>query len=337
MDLTALRQQANWTRYRPGQQAGHYESFFLRANHPTRPLAFWIRYTLFSPDRRPDTAIGELWAVAFDGETGHHHAAKSEVPIDACAFAPDRFAVRIGEAHLDAGHLTGAAGDAATHIAWDLRFHGDARPLFLLAPGLYAARLPRAKSLVGLPLAVFDGTLRIGEQSIDVRGWVGSQNHNWGSQHTDAYAWGQVAGFDGCPDSFLEIGTARLKFGPLWTPNMTVLVLRHRGREIALNTLRQSLRARGAFRYFEWTFRSEDADQTVEGHIAAPKNSFVGLRYYNPPGGEKWCLNSKLAACEIRVTDKRAAARAPEVLRTAHRAAFEILTDDTAHGVAIRI
>ena len=335
MDLTALRQQANWTRYRPGQQAGHYESFFLRANHPLRPLAFWIRYTLFSPHRRPDAAIGELWAVAFDGASGQHHAAKSEFPIDACAFAADRFSVRIADAHLEPGHLSGSAGDGATRIAWDLRFRGDTPPLFLLAPGLYAARLPRAKSLVGLPLAVFDGALRIGDHRIDVREWVGSQNHNWGSRHTDAYAWGQVAGFDSHPDSFLEVGTARLKFGPLWTPNMTVLVLQHRGQEIALNTLRQSLRARAAFRYFEWTFRSENAEQTVEGHIAAPRESFVGLRYYNPPGGVKWCLNSKLATCEISVTDQRATARGPEVLRTAHHAAFEILTDDAAHGVPI--
>jgi hypothetical protein len=48
--------------------------------------------------------------------------------------------------------------------------------------------------------------------------WVGSQNHNWGSKHTDRYSWGQVAGFDAHPESFLEVATARLKLGPLWTP-----------------------------------------------------------------------------------------------------------------------
>jgi len=173
MDLTALCQQANWTRYRPAQSAGHYESFFLRANHPSRPLAFWIRYTLFSPHGQPDAAIGELWAVAFDGETGEHHAAKRELPIAACAFASDRFAARVGDAHLGDGRLTGAAGDGPAQIAWDLRFRGDARPLLLLAPNLYGARLPRAKSLVALPFAVFDGALRIGAQTIDVRDWVG--------------------------------------------------------------------------------------------------------------------------------------------------------------------
>jgi hypothetical protein len=44
---------------------------------------------------------------------------------------------------------------------------------------------------------------------------VGSQNHNWGSRHTDHYAWGQVAGFDDDPDAFLELSTARVRVGPL--------------------------------------------------------------------------------------------------------------------------
>jgi hypothetical protein len=39
-DPTDARQ-VNWTQHEPGQQAGHYESFYLRGNHPDRPLAFW--------------------------------------------------------------------------------------------------------------------------------------------------------------------------------------------------------------------------------------------------------------------------------------------------------
>jgi hypothetical protein len=37
--LETFTQQVNWTRYH-GQLHGHYESFFQRANHPRRPLAF---------------------------------------------------------------------------------------------------------------------------------------------------------------------------------------------------------------------------------------------------------------------------------------------------------
>ena len=47
LELARLR--ANHTRYQPGQETGHYKSFFLRANHSDRPLAFdtalWLRHT----------------------------------------------------------------------------------------------------------------------------------------------------------------------------------------------------------------------------------------------------------------------------------------------------
>ena len=34
----------NWARYRSGDSAGHYESYFQQANHPLRPQAFWIGF-----------------------------------------------------------------------------------------------------------------------------------------------------------------------------------------------------------------------------------------------------------------------------------------------------
>ncbi len=39
----------NHAQYDGRKPGGHYESFYQRANHPTRPLAFWIRYTVFVP------------------------------------------------------------------------------------------------------------------------------------------------------------------------------------------------------------------------------------------------------------------------------------------------
>ncbi len=332
-----VRQQANHARYQPGQTAGHYESFFLRANHPNRPLAFWIRYTLFSPNRRPEEALGELWAIFFDGETYQHIVVKQELPITQFIFNTSKFFVRVGDACLESDKLNGAVASGSHCIGWNLSFSGDAEPLFLLPLNFYDAAFPKAKSLVGLPMAVFNGSLSVGGKEIEVTNWVGSQNHNWGAKHTDLYAWGQVAGFDNYPDSFLEVATARLKIGSLWTPAMTPIVLRHRGEEIALNNLMQTLRAHGSFRYFEWHFRSEMKDMLLEGIITAPREAFVGLNYYNPPGGTKHCLNTKIASCELKVVHKRnGKADTPENLTTQHRAAFEILTDDRGHGIEIR-
>src|SRR5215467_11799177 len=215
-----VREQVNWAQYDPDRPAGHYESFYLRGNHPDRALAFWIRYTVFSPAGHPADAVGELWAVVFDGGTGRHTTAKVEVPYRDCCFPATEFGVRVGEAVLDGSTLRGAAGD----IAWDLRYEGGEAPLYLLPARFYRGGFPKAKSLVSLPLARFTGSLHVAGDRIDVDGWIGSQNHNWGSRHTDRYAFGQVAGFDNAPGSFLEVATARNRMGPLWMPALTPLV-----------------------------------------------------------------------------------------------------------------
>src|SRR5215469_13608475 len=212
----------NDTRYR-AQASGHYESFFQRANHPSRPLAFWIRYTLFSPKQHPEAAVGELWAIYFNGETDHHVAVKQVVPLADCAFSPSTFQVQIAEARL----------------------------------------------------ATYQGTLVVNGETVEVDDWIGSQNHNWGSKHTDHYAWGQVAGFDTHPDSFLEVATARLKVGQVWLPPLTLLVLQHAGTTWALNSLLQSWQAQGVVDIGHWSFRSHTRDIEIAGTITAPHTAFV--------------------------------------------------------------
>jgi len=321
----STRQGCNAVRYRPGDDQGHYESYFQRANHPGRPLAFWIRYTIFSPRGQPSAAVGELWAVYFDGETGKITTAKDVFPIERCRFSTDGLDVAIADATLSDGVLAGSASGPDGCVAWDLRFEGGQEPLLLLPRNLYDGGFLKAKGLVGAPNTHYSGQLVIGDQEVDVSDWVGSQNHNWGKRHTDHYAWGQVAGFDDDPDAFLELSTARIRVGPLWTPFLTLVVLRVGGQTYALNGLWRALLARGHFDDFHWEFSTADADVSIEGRIEAPSEVFVALRYDNPPGGYKTCLNSKLASCQLIL---RRAGLEPLTLHTQNRAAFEILTDN---------
>jgi len=329
VEAPSTRQECNAVRYRPSDDQGHYESYFQRANHSSRPLAFWIRYTIFSLRSQPGAAVGELWAVYFDGETGKITAAKDVFPIERCWFSTDGLDVVIADATLSeatpgAGVLAGSTSGPDGCVAWDLRFEGGQEPLLLLPRKLYDGGFPKAKGLVGIPNAHYSGQLVVGDQEIDVSDWVGSQNHNWGSRHTDHYAWGQVAGFDDDPDAFLELSTARVRVGPLWTPFLTFVVLRVGGQTYALNGLWRALLARGRFDNKRWDFSTADSRVSIEGHIEAPPESFVSLRYDNPPGGYKTCLNSKLATCRLTL---RRPGMDPLTLLTRNRAAFEILSD----------
>jgi hypothetical protein len=320
----------NASRFVRGTRGGHYESWFQRANHPTRPLAFWIRYTIFSPKDRPEAAVGELWAIFFDGETRCISAVKQGTPLADCELSEQGLDVRIGRALLRDGMLQGQATAGKDSLSWALHYAGGGAPLLLLPRSFYARRFPKAKALVGTPNALFDGEIVVNGARWMIDGWRGSQNHNWGSQHTDSYAWGQVAGFDDSPDTFLECSTARLRVAGLWTPPLSVAVVRMGSREFALNGLVQALRARGQFDFFDWHLESESSEVRVSAHFRAPKTAFVGLRYDNPPGGAKTCLNSKLAECSLTVEPR---GEAPQVFSTKHRAAFEILTDRDDHGV----
>ena len=335
MNLNTLQREANFSRYAPGLESGFYESYFLRANHPERPLAFWIRYTLLSPRQKPDETVGELWGIWFDGETGRHAAVKKTVPIKECTFDPGRFSVRIGEAALGPDAFAGRAASGGHHMTWQMEYGGPEAPLFLMPPSSYERKIPRAKSLVGLPMAVFKGFVAVDDRRFEIDNWVGSQNHNWGPRHTDEYAWGQVAGFDTHPESFLEAASACLRLGPLRTPYVTPVVLRHRGEEFAFNTFFRLCDSRGSFANFVWVFRADTRGVRIDGTISAPRESFVCLAYSNPPGGVKHCLNTKIAACELRFDDRRQKTRKFEILFTKDRAAFEILTDEKDHGVPV--
>ena len=322
------------TRYRSGQAAGHYESFYQRGNHPERPLAFWIRYTIFSPANRPEAAIGELWAIFFDGETGQHVVAKEEHPIAHCDFGGDQPAARIGDAELAAGRLVGSASGPAETIAWNLTWDGDEPPMFLMPQASYRRPFPAAKSLVATPLARYAGHLVVAGRGVDVDGWVGSQNHNWGSRHTDSYAFGQVAGFDDHPTSFLEIVSARVKVGPVRLPMITCLSLRHDGTTYELVDPVRGLGADARYGYFFWKFAHRDDRVEIAGSFAAQPEDFVALNYYNPPGGTKQCLNTKIATCTVTITERGTGRRTR--LHTNHRALFEILTDHRGHGIDVR-
>src|SRR5690606_14185704 len=132
---------------------------------------------------------------------------------------------------------------------------------------------------------------------------------------------GQVAGFTEAPDAFLECSTARLRLGPVWTPFLSPAVLRIDGRELRFDALHRAARAHGHFDLFDWTLQTGDRNAELRVRMAAAREDFVALRYDDPPGGHKTCLNCKLAHCEVRLSERGRSAR----LLTSDRAAFEIL------------
>ena len=298
-------------------KAPYYESRFIRANAAGAAQAVWLRETLLLPAVGQPSA--DVWVMAFD--PSGNRALKRSYPIDAADFGDDDWTARIATTSLDDTAAHGSVPDAR----WDLAITpGGQQSVGLLTDRAYQGRFPAAKTRVRHPLARFDGRLELAGLTVDVDGWTGSVNHNWGTRHTPAYAFGQVCGFDDAPDSTLEIVTARAAVGPVLLPGVTLFVFRHAGQEFAVRSLAGSLHTHGRYAPFSWTFGARVGEQMIQGEITTEPADVIGLTYGDTHGRPKYCYNSAIASCRIQVAGM-AFERAELVSR---RAMFEILTDD---------
>jgi hypothetical protein len=95
----------------------------------------------------------------------------------------------------------------------------------------------------------------------------------------------------------------------------------------------RAVRNRGHYdeRTLRWSFSGAERGVSIEGTFEAPREAFVALPYANPPGGTKTCLNTKVARCVVHLHE---GGRTRELV-SERRAAFEILTERTDHGIPL--
>src|SRR6202051_2256821 len=178
-------------------RAGMYESFYLRAVAPDRPIGAWIRHTVHKrPRQRPR---GSVWCTVFDADRGPpfmHKLTSDEVRVPAGGWiavgnaaddARDAEARGDGGARLTPARAQGTCGSAS----WSLSFSTRETELRHLPwEWLYRAPLPRTKLTSPAPAASFEGALEIGGQrALDLRGWRGMVGHHWGSEHAERWIW----------------------------------------------------------------------------------------------------------------------------------------------------
>ena len=314
----------NGLRYRK-KNNGWYESWFLRANHPYETKAFWIRYTIFSECSGLNDAFGELWAAYFDAEKQKVFKVYESIPLEECHFVSNVFGGKISNAILGKGFLCGSASVQSETIGWNMRYSALApnNSVLPLKSWLYHLPIPKAKLYVGESNCTFRGQLSVDGCPINVSGWRGSENHNWGSEHTYKYAWGQVVGFDHDCGVFLECYTAQLKIAGVKTPFLSGVCIRTSEKEIYLNSPIHMVTATSEITAERWIIKSSTKNVCIYIEFTMPKDLVARFDYRNPRGGIKKCVNSKVAECKLEIREK---GRPPNVYKTSNRAAFEILS-----------
>ena len=306
--------------------AGFYESYYLRAAHPSEPLGVWIRYTVHKrPGGRPN---GSLWFTLFDGNADGPQATKVTVPeLDA---GGDGY-IQIARSTFGRDRVLGSAGPAT----WDLQI-GDGAPELLHLPRgwMYTAKIPRTKTLSLHPAALISGGVSIGGRSVDLDRWPGMVGHNWGAEHAERWVWMHGIGFEGeANDTWLDVAVGRVKVGPLTTPWIASGAISLEGKRYPLGGAERIRSTEMNESPTGCQFKLPGDGITVLGNVGSDKKNFVGWVYADPGGSEHNTANCSIA--EMRLTVQRDGR--PELqLHTPHGATYEIGMRETDHGIPIQ-
>ncbi len=314
-------------------KAGHYESFYLKACRPDGGRGLWIRHTVHKrPGAEP---TGSIWFTLFDREAGAPRAAKVTVPASGLS-APAGGWIRVADAEIGPGRAEGAFDTDALTASWSLSFAGDDRPCrYLPAAWLYEAPLPRTKFVAPFPDAVFEGTVEVDGESLEIAGWPGMIGHNWGTEHAERWIWLEGTGFADSPGTWFDGGAARVRLGRRvspWVPSGFLSLDGERHRLGGLGAIRSS---RVEETPTACTFLLPGKDIVVHGRVEAPREAFVGWVYAdpNPKGGEHRTVNCSVADLELTVERPGRPARR---LSLSGGAAYELGMRETDHGIPIQ-
>jgi hypothetical protein len=301
--------------------AGHYESFYLKACHPSAPLGVWIRYTVH---RRPGAAAtGSLWFTLFDASVAGPLARKLTVP-DPQAGGGDW--IRVGEDRMADGLAAGTVED----VSWELGFESAEPPLFHLPRDwMYTARLPRTKLLSPRPAATFSGRVVAADRELSLDGWRGMVGHNWGAQHAERWIWMHALTAEG---SWLDVALGRVRVGPVTTPWIASGALSLAGERIQLGGPGRRTRVREAPDRCSFELAGAGGVR-VSGDVSAARKDFVGWVYADPDGPEHHAVNCSIA--DVRLTVRRKDG-APSELSVTGGAAYELGMRERDHGMRIQ-
>ena len=305
--------------------AGMYESFYLRAVAPERPIGIWIRYTVHKrPDAEPK---GSLWFTLFD--SCRDRPLQQKLTTSNLSIPSDGW-IAVGDAAFGPQGAEGSSGGAS----WSLQLQSHEPELRHISPGwLYRARLPRTKLTSPVPAATFTGAVELpGPEKLSIDGWSGMVGHNWGAEHAERWVWIHGVGFAGHPSAWLDLAIGRVKLAGRMTPwvangaisldgrRYRVGGLAARGTNVAESVEGCRLRVAG------------ERGMVLDGSIEVPAGTAAGWRYADPDGREHDVMNCSIAQLKLNVTFAGASLLA---LETAHAGAYELGMRERDHGVEI--
>jgi hypothetical protein len=312
------------------RSAGHYESFYLKASHPSERLGVWIRYTVH---KRPgEGPKGSLWCTLFDRSREDSPWAVKHTTTDVGALESEY--IHVGDSVFAPGAVTGQAEGEGRSASWQLSFDAEEEALrHLPRPWMYRAPIPRTKLLSPHPGARFSGRVEVDGQAVELDGWRGMVGHNWGAEHAERWIWMHGAGFAQDEEAWLDAGLGRIRIGRYLTPWIANGMLSIGGQRLRLGGPARIRSTDVSEAPTRCDFTLPGSDLTVQGTLEAPRDDFVGWVYADPDGSEHNTVNCSVADMRLAVSRP---GRGSIQLDCEGGAAYELGMRETDHGIAIQ-
>lgn len=308
----------------------HYESFYLRAHNPAAREAFWVKYTLL---RRLDgQTTASTWLTYWNAEAGPPQAFKeTRTQAELTLEADDRI-LTVENSMLAPGQASGSAAYDGGSASWDLGF-SEGEPAFFHLPKekMYTAKLPRTKLLSPYPQSLFNGSLNVDGQRVEVEDWPGMVGHNWGTEHSERWIWMNCNEFEGeGADTYFDAAAGRVRIGSLVLPWLPVGMICIRGERHLFNGVVGGLRSKVHDEYTlcEMKLRSRSGELMIR--VEAPEEQFIGFIYQDPDGRPHNTLNCSIADAEVLFKPRGGQ---PIELRSTGGASYEIGILEHTHPV----
>ena len=324
-----MRSQPRFGGVLPG--AGHYESFYIKATHPSGGRGAWIRHTVHKrPGEEPTAAI---WFTLFDADSPGPRATKASFGADELSAPPGAY-IRIDGAVLEPGRAKGGIESPELAASWDLEFDDPGEPFHHLPYArLYETSLPRTKFLSPYPRALFTGELRVDGEPIEVAAWPGHDRPQLGHRARRALGVDPGVGLGGEEGSYLDMAAGRIKFGPLTTPWVANGMLRIDGVEHRLGGFDRVLSTKLDESPTGCQFEISGKDVKLRGRVSSEPRNFVAWVYADPKGPEHNTLNCSISDLALEIEQ---AGREPRRVELAGAAAYEIGMRSTDHGIPVQ-
>ena len=307
------------------------EVWFFKLNHPTRPQALWLRWTLLTSENG-FRKTAEVWAILFnrtESET-QKTALKQSFEISQFLVKPGG-SIQIGSSELAPTSTVGKVEGMGKTLSWNLQFkpRTETTVSFSLVPeALQRAGIAKNEAIAVHEDLLATGTCELNGVRFEWDHAVAMLGHITGPRNGHSWVWAHCNQFQdesGKPSDVLFDGiTGRARVPVIGkTPALSTFLFRYRGDVYRFDTVWDALRARSVLSTMGWSFQADRGDLSFRGQIRSEARDFAGVTYEDTDGTFLYCSNTKLAAMDLQIYRS---GKLEASYRSPHGAAFEIVS-----------